>query len=133
MQLGVWKGLPLLKQFPCCEKHCGYGYCTHNFVLTTISLAKCLTKPSIYIPIKIQKVPWLLLLKKRRRCLICGKYANQKVKGASSMDSQTIDHIIDSQTVDHMKSVVNAMAPIIIQQHIPNANLSLVLSSFFGS
>ncbi|KAF5779345.1 hypothetical protein HanXRQr2_Chr12g0558291 [Helianthus annuus] len=72
MQLGVWKGLPLLKQFPCCEKHCGYGYCTHNFVLTTISLAKCLTKPSIYIPIKIQKVPWLLLLKKRRRCLICG-------------------------------------------------------------
>ncbi|KAM0033737.1 hypothetical protein Hdeb2414_s0016g00489471 [Helianthus debilis subsp. tardiflorus] len=43
----------------------------YNFVSTTNSLAKCLTKPSIYIPIpiKIQKVPWLLLLKERRRCL----------------------------------------------------------------
>ncbi|MFS7977065.1 hypothetical protein Hanom_Chr10g00899801 [Helianthus anomalus] len=49
------------------------------------------------------------------------------------MDSQTTDHIIDSQTIDHMKSVVNAMAPIIIQEHIPNANLSLVLSYVFGS
>uniref|UniRef100_A0A251TXX7 Uncharacterized protein n=1 Tax=Helianthus annuus TaxID=4232 RepID=A0A251TXX7_HELAN len=28
----------------------------YNFVSTTNSLAKCLTKPSIYIPIKIQKV-----------------------------------------------------------------------------
>ncbi|KAM0035112.1 hypothetical protein Hdeb2414_s0015g00442591 [Helianthus debilis subsp. tardiflorus] len=43
----------------------------YNFLSTTNSLAKCLTKPSIYIPIKIQKVPWLLLLKERRRCLSC--------------------------------------------------------------
>ncbi|MFS7906317.1 hypothetical protein Hanom_Chr01g00057851 [Helianthus anomalus] len=30
--------------------------CRYNFVSTTISLAKCLTKRAIYIPIKIQKV-----------------------------------------------------------------------------
>uniref|UniRef100_A0A251T5Y7 Uncharacterized protein n=1 Tax=Helianthus annuus TaxID=4232 RepID=A0A251T5Y7_HELAN len=63
------KDCPCLNNSPAVKS---IGYCTHNFVLTTISLAKCLTKPSIYIPIKIQKVPWLLLLKKRRRCLICG-------------------------------------------------------------
>jgi hypothetical protein len=34
----------------------------------------------------------------------------------------------DPQTIDQLKSVVNAMA-MIIQEHIPNANLSSVLSN----
>ncbi|XP_076946459.1 uncharacterized protein LOC143617966 [Bidens hawaiensis] len=56
---------------------------------------------------------------KRRYVRLVGRILAEKSDDASSTDSQTIDQL---------KSVVNAMA-VIIQENIPNANLSSVLGN----